>query len=249
METTHKDKPKKKSILLFSGGMDSLMYNYLLNPDILYYVKHGNRYEQMELDCIQELIDKGIIDKNKVMFDELPLDKYERDDFIIPNRNLYLITKATHLGETIYLGSVKGDRTLDKSIDFFKKCEGMFNYLWQEQHWCEKRQFNICAPFKHLTKAELVDFFLSKGGKAEHLFVSKSCYNGDNCGECKPCVRKYIALEYNDISTKGYFKHNPNKVKWLLELKDKIVIGEYRGIDEDKEISKVMKWKFKGDKK
>lgn len=244
METHQKDLPKKKSVLLFSGGMDSLMYDFLLQPDILLFIVHGNHYEKMEIESIRELTAKGIINPKKVVFDSFSLRDYERDDYIIPNRNLYLITRATHYGETIYVGTVKGDRTLDKSLEFFKKCEDMFDYLFQDQHWCEERRFSIGAPYKIYTKSELVKIYIEKGGKAEHLLVSKSCYEGTNCGCCKPCVRKFIALEYNGISTVGYFISDPRQTDWLLELKDKIVHGQYRGEQEDKEIASVMKWKY-----
>ena len=239
MITEEKDKPKEKSVLLFSGGMDSLIMNYLLEPDILLVIPHGNKYEKKEIEVINKLADKGYIDRNKLIFeDSLKLGKFERDDAIIPNRNLYFITLATHYGETIYLGSVYGDRSLDKSKEFFKKCEDIFNYLFQDQHWCIGRKFHISAPYKDYTKTELVKEYLNKGGKLEALLESYSCYEGKDkpCGVCKPCFRKWVALENNNIDTTNYFEKSPLTAEWLPEIVKQIKSPEgYRG-REDKDI-------------
>ena len=37
MITSGKQQATGKSVLLFSGGMDSLMFDYLMNPDVLLY--------------------------------------------------------------------------------------------------------------------------------------------------------------------------------------------------------------------
>jgi len=242
MITKAKDKPKGKSVLLFSGGMDSLIMNYLLKPDVLLVIPHGNKYEKQEMECIKRLINKKIIDKKKVVFDKsLQLGQFERDDAIIPNRNLYFITLATHYGETIYLGSVYGDRSLDKSKVFFKKCENMFNFLYMEQHWCKGRTFSISAPFKNLTKTELIDEYIYNGGSRDALLESYSCYAGNNkpCGVCKPCFRKWVSLKNNNINTDKYFKQDPWKASWLKVLLPLIKKNKYRG-REDNDIKKAL---------
>jgi len=242
MITKGKDTAKNKSVLLFSGGMDSLIMNKLLNPDILLVIPHGNKYQKEEIKCIRKLIDKKIIDGNKVIFDRsLSLGKFERDDAIIPNRNLYFITLATHYGEIIYLGSVYGDRSLDKSKVFFKKCRKLFNYLFQEQHWCENRKFKILAPYKNLTKTELIKKYLKAGFYINDLLESYSCYAGSKkpCGVCKPCFRKWVSLENNNIDTKDYFKKKPYTAKWLKDILPLVKRGKYRG-REDKEILRAL---------
>jgi len=242
IETKNKNEPTGKSVLLFSGGMDSLIMNYLLSPDILLVLPHGQKYERRELEAIERLVKKGFIDEKKLIYDNrFNFSSFERDDAIIPNRNLYFIGAATDYGENIYLGSVYGDRSLDKSKEFFTKCEDMFNYLFQSQHWCNERKFTISAPFKEYTKTELVKEFLSKGGNDEMLKVSYSCYNqlALPCGKCKPCFRKWVSLENNLIKTDDYFLHKPQNVDWLDNLLPLIQKGEYRG-REDKDILRAL---------
>ena len=237
-----KNMPTGKKVLLFSGGADSLIFNYLLNPDILLVIPHGNKYEQQELMHINNLIEKKIIDKTKVVFDKrLFLGDIERVDSIIPLRNLFFIEIATFYGEEIFLGSVFGDRSSDKSIEFFNKCSDILTYVYQDSHWCKERKILVSSPFKELTKTELVKLFLEKGGDSTHLLESYSCYGGEKPeGWCKACFRKWVSLENNNIDTKDYFQNNPWDAPWLPEILPKILKHEYRG-REDFEIIEALK--------
>lgn len=237
--TTGKEKVKNKSVLLFSGGMDSVMFDVLLNPDILLYVPTGSNYEDIETKKIKQLAEDGIIDKDKLIIldSTLKLSLFERDDLIVPNRNAYLVLLASHFGETIYLGSVYGDRSFDKDKTFYKLMNDLLNYIWQEQHWTEQRVFNVTSPYKDVTKTELIKKYLAAGGKVEHILTSYSCYKGEPqaCGVCKPCVRKAVSLICNDIDIpKEYFENNPMTASWIPEVLPLIKEGKYRG-REDKE--------------
>lgn len=237
IETKQKDIPKNKTVLLFSGGMDSVMYNKLLNPDILLYIKHGNKYENEEIARLEKVAEGKL-----TICNNFNLKEFERDDAIIPNRNLYFITLATHYGENILLGSVYGDRTLDKSLEFYAKLQDVFNYLFQEQHWCEARTFHIDSPFKSYTKTELLRRYLQEGYDIDLILESYSCYEGKKkqCGWCKPCFRKWVALQNNNINTDGYFKNKPSEAEWLLELLPLIKKGAWRG-REDTNILEALK--------
>lgn len=240
MITGNRNKKTGKTVLLFSGGMDSLLIDHILNPDILLNIPIKSAYEGEEGDCITELAMKGHIDGNKLKFldDVLNLSQFERDDAIVPNRNAFLILLASMFGETIYLGSVSGDRSFDKDVPFYGKIQDLLNHMWQEQHWTEERLFNISSPFKDRTKTDLVKEFLEKDGNPEILFDSYSCYTGEkqHCGQCKPCFRKAIALINNNIDVPdNYFKDNPIGAPWLPSLMPAIEAGTYRGA-EDKDI-------------
>lgn len=247
--TKGKEKVRNKTVLLFSAGMDCLMVNQIFKPDILLHINYGGKYGEQEKKSLKKLIKIGAIDKKKIVEYNIGdwLGNRERDDLIIPNRNAYFVLLASELGETIYLASVKGDRSFDKDLLFYKQMTKLLNHMWDEQHWCEKRNFYVTSPVKHLTKSQLINLFLIKGGKKEWLLASYSCYEGKDkpCGKCKPCFRKAIALENSGIKIpNNYFLNNPKKNKEILLLKDKIIKGKYRG-DEDKDICKFMGWKFK----
>jgi 7-cyano-7-deazaguanine synthase in queuosine biosynthesis len=242
MITEEKKNPSGKSVLLFSGGMDSLIMNHLLSPDILLIFWHNNTYEKQEKKAINELIKNNMIDQKKIIIDSsFSLSKIERDDAIIPNRNLLFIAQATNYGEVIYLGSVYGDRSFDKSLKFLNRCEDLFDYLYSEQHWCSAHTFKILAPFKALTKTQLVNKFLTNNGDASHLLTSRSCYSSTDkpCGWCKPCFRKWVALKNNQINMKNYFENLPQDAPFLSEILPLVKRNEYRG-KEDFEILNAL---------
>lgn len=238
METNQKNKSTGKTVLLFSGGMDSLIISYLQKPDILLYIKHGNKYQAQEEASIRKLEQRNQLYGKLIEDDSFQLGEWERSDAIIPMRNLLFLTLATFYGEKLLVGSVLGDRTLDKSLSFFDKTKEMFDFLYQDQHWCEGRKFEITAPYKHLTKTQLVKLYLEKGGNEEALFNSYSCYKGKEkpCLQCKPCVRKMVSLINNDIAIPKSFSFS--NVEWLSSeskvYKD-ILKKKYRGEAEDQE--------------
>jgi len=243
--TKGKEQVKNKSVLLFSGGMDSVMFDLLLNPDILLYIPTGSNYEDIETVKIKQLAENNIINKDKLIILENNLDlaMFERDDLIVPNRNAYLVLMASHFGETIYLGSVYGDRSFDKDKTFYKLMEDLLNHIWQEQHWTEERKFTVSSPFKDTTKTELIKQYINKGGNVQNILDSYSCYRGEPqaCGICKPCVRKAVSMICNDIKIpEGYFEKDPLSAPWIQEVLPLMKEGKYRG-REDEEFLLALK--------
>ena len=87
-----KDAPKFKTVLLFSGGMDSLMMAHLLKPDVLLMFEHGQRYQDAEVDAVANLPLPA--ESTLVRSRELHLARLERPDAIIPLRNLLFVALA-----------------------------------------------------------------------------------------------------------------------------------------------------------
>ena len=138
-----------KKVLLYSGGMDSWLIDKLWKPDIRLYIDMNTRYSKEEM---KRLPDDIVIEK-------LDLSKWEREDKIIPLRNVYLIGIATNYGDEICLGATAGDRVLDKSPVFAELYEELLGYLYQKQHWTEKRTIRINLDYKAYTKTELLKQF------------------------------------------------------------------------------------------
>ena len=254
MITKGKEQVRGKSVLLYSGGMDSLMIDYLMKPDILLNVNMRSSYDARERESFAH--DKLNVDMSRMIYlhDELNLEDYERDDAIVPNRNAHLVLLASHYGETIWLGSVSGDRSFDKDQAFYLHMETLLNHMWQEQHWTEERRFTISSPFKDITKTRLVQEYLYSGGKSESLLKSYSCYEGEekHCGHCKACFRKWVALENNGITGLsvgdgtvgyGYWKEAPWEAPWLDDIRESIYNNTYRG-EEDRDIVRALENKL-----
>jgi 7-cyano-7-deazaguanine synthase len=212
------DVPTGRTVLLFSGGMDSLMLAHLLNPHVLLYVRHGARYEAAELAGL-ERVRRWL--PGPVTFSDLPLGHLERPD-------------ANH-GEDIVVGAMDGDRSLDKSPEFFRMASELLTYLYGEQHWCVGREVRVRAPFKDRTKTQLVRSFVEAGGSPLALKASFSCYDpaGEQpCGQCKPCFRKWVALENNGIGTDGQWDAPPWEAPWLRAAWPRVAAGSYRGAED-----------------
>ena len=237
MITKGKEKPTGNMVLLFSGGMDSVIFDHLIKPDVLLYLPTGSKYEDIETKKLDDLAMKGYIDSQKlvVLPDVLNLSLFERDDAIVPNRNAFLLLFASLYGETLILGSVQGDRSYDKDEIFYDKMEALLNHMWQEQHWTEEKTFKVMSPYKNTTKTQLVKDYLADDGKPEILLESYSCYEGKEqlCGWCKPCFRKWVSLHNNGIEIpEKYYKYDPWDAPWLPELKPMILEGTYRGMED-----------------
>ena len=186
-----------KKVLLYSGGMDSWLIDKIWKPDIKLYVNIHTRYSEKELEKL---------DTSNVQVFDFPLGMWERDDAIIPLRNLYLVMVACNITGSedveICLGATNGDRVLDKSYEFVNKTNDLLNYLYQPQHWIpEGKKVKVCIDFKDKTKTDLIKLFVENGGNIDDAFKqSFSCYNpvdGHECWSCKPCFRKFVSFAVN----------------------------------------------------
>ena len=186
-----------QKILLYSGGMDSYLIDKLWKPDRRIYVDMHTRYSQQEINCIKKR-------RNDVEFIDFPLGQWEREDKIIPLRNLYLPMVICNItGDEdvdICLGATAGDRVLDKSQEYVEKATGLLNYLYQPQWWIpEGKKVRVNIDYKKYTKEDLLKMYMEQGGDLDKAYnESFSCYEPDEegniCGVCKPCFRKFVAF-------------------------------------------------------
>ena len=230
-----------KKVLLYSGGMDSWIISQLWKPDIKLYVDMHSHYSEQEKKFLPE----------DVLVYEFPLGQWERDDKIIPLRNLYLCMVACNItGDEdveICLGATAGDRVLDKSPEFANKTTELLNFLYSEQWWIPTgKKVRINIDYKNYTKEQLLEMYKEQGGELEIAFKdSFSCYNpsdeGEECWMCKPCFRKFVAFNHA-----GY-KFSPEILTKVIpyiqyEIAPLIDSGQYgRGEKEEQAIMGVLK--------
>lgn len=229
-----------KKVLLYSGGMDSWLMSKLWKPDIKLYVDMKTRYSESELKRISKEPDVTVV--------EFPLGQWERDDAIIPLRNLYLSMVACNVtgseDVTVLIGATAGDRVLDKSPEFVNKSTGILSYLYKPQHWIPQgRKVHICIDYKNYTKSDLLKEFIAQGGDIDEAFEqSFSCYNptdGRECWQCKPCFRKFTAF-----ASVGY-QFPPEVIRTCCQyMKSEIIPqienGTYgRGASEEEDIMNI----------
>lgn len=205
---------KDKKVLLYSGGLDSYLIDKLWNPDIKLYIDIKGSYTNQEKLKLP----------SDIIIEEFDLSKFEREDKIIPLRNLYFCMIASYYGEEICLGATAGDRVLDKSYEFADKTSDLLSYLYSPQWWIpEGKKIKVNLQYKDKTKSELLQDYLDQGGNLKQAYdESFSCYfpdeHGKECWKCKPCFRKWIAFaEFGFIEHYLPLKYIQNEIISLIE--------------------------------
>ena len=209
-----------KTVLLYSGGMDSWLIDKIAKPDVKLFVDIGTESAAGEIRHLPKDVEIARL---------RDLGEWERveTDFILPLRNLYLIALATNYGEHIILGANATDATYDKTYEFADKLEDLLNYMWLPQKWTKGKQIKVDVSYREFTKSQLLKKYLDNGGDWRTAYNETfSCYTPNNhveCHNCRPCFLKLMAFIDNDIPVdKEILKtYLPYIEKKLEEFKDK----------------------------
>ena len=203
-----------KSIILLSGGLDSLVslgllkdkYNIILaltfdygQKSVLQEIKssericeyYGIEHKIIKLEWLKEVTHTSLIEG------ALPQGVQQTSDSVwVPNRNgLFLnIAAAIADGEDYYyiiIGANKeeGETFPDNTVDFIERTNKVFEYS-------TKKGVKVVAPLINSDKNDIVKQAI------EHNIPLKfvhSCYSSGekNCGVCESCTRLKNALEAN----------------------------------------------------
>lgn len=199
---------KEKKVLLFSGGFDSVLQEYLLKPDVLLYVDMKTSYSQREIEALDRL---PYHYKKRLVIKELPLGEYERENKYLPYRNLILGTIGMQYGQHVYFGFNRTDDAPDKDNSFISRTMHLFEHLnkncMADMNW-PTENFSFSAPFKQYTKTEMVAMCLERGMRPDFIQSIRSCYDGKSekgCGVCPVCLNKAVALINNGIFDESVF--------------------------------------------
>lgn len=204
-------------VILFSGGMDSfcLLKNHTYDK-ILFFIT-GTKDNLMELRQLYNMEIDGIIDSNIVHIINLPISIFELPNKIIPHRNAVFCLMASNYGNNIFIGTTKGDTTRDKDYVFKSQIEGILNYFGQDSEKVVPvgYPYSIQMPFKDMTKTEIISNYINNSNNINELLkYSRSCYTNTDkeCGKCRSCLRKAVALRNNNIDYSNVFEMDPLSV-------------------------------------
>lgn len=215
-------------VLLYSGGLDSFILAHMYPNARLLYINSGARYSGKEIGNLK-MAPRNVT----VLNDVLNLSNYERDDAIVPARNLLLLTIASYYGDTIYLAATSGDRSTDKDETFASETAKLLNYVYDCHHF-ERRDIKIDLSSTAFSKGQLVRWYLANKHPVEGLLNTLSCYapTPGHCGQCKACIRRWTALATNGIETDDYIQH-PKTYDWTDILDQMNTYEGWRCPDED----------------
>jgi len=222
-------------VILYSAGMDSHVLAHAFPDAQLVYIDSGARYSKKERESIKRTAPRDVT----VVDGVLDLSRYEREDAIVPARNLLLATVASFYGERIYIGATAGDNSTDKDFEFARLAGGVLSHVYDSHHFPGKGEVSIELPLKNMAKSALVEWYRGEFGEADTLAATTSCYSSDDghCGACKACLRKWLAFEVNGIALDSMFALNPRDWDgWQMLVKQIRTGTPWRGAAEDADV-------------
>ena len=179
----------KSIVHLLSGGLDSVTMLYDLHAqDHMIHclmVDYGQRHAQ------ELVFAKGHCHRLGVLYTAMQIPSLggltESDSWIVPNRNMVLLSLAVSLAvrakaDTVTIGCNFGD------AKGFLDCRPNFICAIKDAVRLAGYGIEVCAPYIAKAKWEIADLSKQLGVPSHELWT---CYKGGArpCGECPACVK------------------------------------------------------------
>lgn len=200
-----------------SGGFDSTVSFLLLRSHTIfaYFVDYQQPYVAKEYEAYKKLSERYdfkpfsfYVNYLDNALDNLPTV----DNPTVVGRNLLLLMLGLPHSNKLVVSAPDGDMhpwSLDKNPFFFEQASSLFSYL-------KGSKVEVLNFLGHKTKTEWVTYLIANYGRDEAVWILEntvSCYGeGERCGKCKPCWRKWISAVNNEIELD--FSSPP----WLSEV-------------------------------
>ena len=215
-----------KSIIVYSGGMDSTVLLYRLAKDgdelkalsINYGQRHSKEIEYAEsicrnlgvehrvanLESISELLSGSALTSDDL---EVPEGHYAEDNMkatVVPNRNMILLSVAAGWAissefDRVAYAAHSGDHAV------YPDCRNEFaDALDATIRLADWREVSLYRPFVDCAKADLVKLGAELGVPFEKTW---SCYKGLDlhCGRCGTCIERREAFHLAGIHDPTYY--------------------------------------------
>ena len=203
-----------KSIILLSGGLDSLaclaMTREKYNCELAITFDYGQKALDKEIDASKKICEFYNVEHKIIKLDflkeitktalvsdkEVPQD-YDMKAVWVPNRNGLFLNIAGSFADSygynyIIIGANKeeGQTFPDNTLEFAKRVEAEFEYSTLIQP-------KILIPLIDMDKEEIVKKVIELNAPLENVH---SCYLGGekNCGKCESCLHLIEALKKNN---------------------------------------------------
>jgi 7-cyano-7-deazaguanine synthase len=206
-----------KTLIVYSGGMDSTVLLYYLRSEghTLHALSiNYNQRHKKELDCAQAItshlgITHDVVDLSSAgaLFGKgssqgdasvaVPEGHYTSENMrltVVPNRNMILLAVAGGIAiangcEAVAYGAHAGDHAVypDCREEFAAAMNTAFSL-------CHEPGLALLRPFVHKTKAEIAALGAALGVPFEKTW---SCYQGEDlhCGRCGTCTERLLAFK------------------------------------------------------
>ena len=199
----------ERSLLLFSGGLDSTALAVMLRPKLLLYVDYGHRARLAErsaaakiaalVDLPLRTINLGIQELGSgLLHGSASSDRAPSPEWW-PYRNQFLATAGAAVAheedcDLVLLGSVAsdGERHKDGTAEFYRLLDAIVAY--------QEGGIHVSAPGIDRSTEQLVE---QSGATDEVLAWTFSCHRSNRpCGDCPGCWKRTKVLA--DLGVDGY---------------------------------------------
>lgn len=182
-----------KSVLLYSGGLDSACAWWILDkPPVLFVGGNNGPARSASFGELKAIAKQKEVSKE---FDQ---------SLIAVRANLEIFQRPAewHFPREQLLCQIAWANGFDEAIISWNKSDGTTEKWanaaiekFQGACWTGSNHFNVRMPFINKTKAEMVSEAIAKGCPPEFLYASHSCVRSSTaCGECNNCKDREVAL-------------------------------------------------------
>lgn len=178
--------------ILLSGGIESIILAYEINPSLAITINYGQESFKSELKASQYICERLSINHEIIVVDiSKVLVKLDNSEEWIPFRNQFIITVASILCiqkkiKKLYIGSVLEDNKFkDGSQGFVERMNSLLS--------SQEGNIKLIAPYINISIFDLIkriDIPLNL------ISIAHSCTKSNiPCGQCQSCCKYYEVFE------------------------------------------------------
>ena len=217
---------KNKSIILLSGGLDSVLslaktiqdYNVQLAITFNYGQKsfeaelkasklvanyYSIAHQVIDLPWLAEVSKSSLNTSSNIPeidvsdLDNISVSQKTCDLVWVPNRNGLFVNIAASIAESNDYTHIIIGANAEEGATFKDNSKDFINAINNEFKYSVNKPLTLIAPYIHCTKEEMVADAMVLNVPFNFIF---SCYsqNDKHCGKCESCLRLKRALELND---------------------------------------------------
>ena len=209
------NKTKQKSIILLSGGLDSLVclgvFKEKYNIEFALFFDYGQASYKKELEAVKKICKHYNIKLKKISLPWLKnLSKtsaltqklkeiVEDDNVWIPNRNGLFLNIAGSYAEELNYSYIIIGANAEEAREFPDNSKEFIDRVNRGFQHSTKKDVTAVAPLIDCDKNEIVRLAIENNVPLEYVW---SCYTAQDkhCGVCKSCIGLKNALGYNKNS-------------------------------------------------
>lgn len=210
-----------KSIILLSGGLDSLVSLGLkkdeLNISLALTFDYGQKslvqeieassnickyygieHKVIKLDWLKNITNTALVsDKDVPAAEDLDMSEDTAKSVWVPNRNGLFLNIAGSFADSYEYDYILIGANKEEGQTFPDNTQEFINSINEEFMYSTRKQPKVVAPLINYNKNDIVMLALKHGVPLEY---TRSCYQGGerHCGICESCTRLKHALQANN---------------------------------------------------